>query len=62
LRRSPTARSSRKETILFLYLIRGWSPRAIAQRLRLHRPVVQHLIAQAVRQRFCEARDEEVNR
>ena len=61
-RRSPTALSRRKETILFLYLVRGWSPRAIAQRLGLHRPAVQRLIAHAVRQRFCESRDEEVSR
>jgi DNA-directed RNA polymerase specialized sigma24 family protein len=53
-RRSPTALWRRKETILFLYLVRGWSARAIAQRLGLHRSAVQRLIAHAVRQRCSD--------
>jgi len=59
---SRTARSRRKETILYLSLVRGWTIRAIARDLGLAPSFVRHVLVEAALQRCCDAcsRSEEV--
>jgi len=53
-RHSRTARSRRKETILYLSLVRGWTIRAIARDLGLAPSFVCHVLVEAARQRCCD--------